>query len=247
VDRLLVAKTLHEKSCAIGAHLDALDAIDRINAAGGNASHTSQRFRRELLYWLLDNPSRGPIIEVGTMYGGMTSQFGYLAAVTGRECYAVDIDAPRLKRTRSTCAEVGVNSHVVFCDGDLVMFLDQRGSTIERPDLLFIDSSHDYNTTLTELRALHGRPNTIPRTLALHDYNYRHAEQSTWFDDIERKNPIAIDIACRQFFSKEFSGAPLFKRCGGLSGDGLTPNNPPPVRGDYVDLYGSEGMMVFYP
>jgi predicted O-methyltransferase YrrM len=244
-DLALVSKALQSKPDNLGANIEALDAIDRINMAAGVGSHTTIRFRREMLYWLLDNPARGPIVEVGTMYGGMTALFGYIAAVTGRHCFAIDIDEPRMELTKKTCSIVGVERNVTFCLGDLKQFVDQ-GTATERPDLVFLDASHDYNSTIHDLRVLH--KSTIPRSLAFHDYNYRHSHQRTWFGDLVAKNPIAVDIACRDFFDKEFSETVIFKRCGAFSGDGTvaTPDNPGAMMGDYVDRYGSEGMMVFY-
>jgi predicted O-methyltransferase YrrM len=245
----LVATILRERSTTLGAHIEALDAIDRVNAASGNSSHTTLRFRRELLYWLLDNPARGPIVEVGTMYGGMTSLFGYIAAATGRHCFAIDINPVCLERTRQTCSTAGVAAHVTLFSGDLIRFLAKHAAALDRPDLVFLDSSHDYNSTMIELRALHGSPRAIPRALVFHDYNYRHAAQVSWFDDCVGKNPIAIDLACRKFFADEFSGSCYFKRCGAFSGDGTvaTPDNPGAMMGDYIDRYGTEGMMVLYP
>jgi predicted O-methyltransferase YrrM len=248
-DRKLAVDTMQAKPGGLGPHIEALDAIDRVNAVNGNSSHTTLRFRRELLYWLLDNPAKGPIVEVGTMYGGMTALFGYIGAVTGRHCFAIDINPDCLERSRATCEEFGVEPYVTFVSGDLMRFLDQQGRTLERADLMFLDSSHDYNLTLIELRALHANGRVLPRALVLHDFNYRHASQAAWFDDCPGKNPIAVDVACRDFFSKEFRGPHFFKRCGAFSGDGTvtTPDNPGAAMGDYVDRYGSEGMMIFYP
>ena len=90
----------------------------------------------------------------------------------------------------------------------------------------------------------------LPRCLALHDFNYRQAGQLPLFSgDLEETNPIAVDHALHRFLH-EFGGrAPLLKRVGAFSGDGTTttPDNPGATMRDYIDAYGTEGMMVLYP
>ena len=83
----------------LGDHIDAFHEIERRNNENGTFSHTTRRFRWELLYYLLDNAAAGPIVEVGSFNGGMTSLFGYVAGATGRLAYAVDIDRDRIART----------------------------------------------------------------------------------------------------------------------------------------------------
>lgn len=216
---------------------EAVELLARVNAAEGNASHTTPRLQQELAFWLLDNPPRGPIVEIGTMHGGMTALFAYCAAVTERHCYAIDIDAPRLARTRATCASFDLDRYVNFFDGTLEGFVAHN--RIGRADLAFLDSAHDYNTTLGELRAL-GSPDALPRALVLHDFNYRDRAQEDFFDDLAGKNPIAIDLAVRDFFST-YESPFMLKRCGTFAGAADFKSSAG------TEPYGSEGMLIFFP
>lgn len=234
----------------LGPHVEALMAIDRVNARNGDQSHTTERFRQELLYLLLDNCSRGSIIEVGTMSGGMTALFAYVAAITGRHCFAIDINHNCILATQRTCDRFGLAEYVRLCDGTLAMFVESHGPEVERPDLIFLDSDHSYGVTLAELRLIHSRPNLVPRWLALHDFNYRHGTQAAWFGDINANNPIAVDRAAIDFLTREWSGPfPTMKRCGAFSGQfgTATPDNPGALMQDYIARHGSEGMILVYP
>lgn len=111
-----------------------LRKIDAACFRAGTASHTTPRFRYELLYYLLDNEARGPIIEVGTMNGGLTALFGYVALLTGRKVFAVDLMAPQIEITKATCYKAGTARNITFFTGDLAGFL-ASGLLAERPDL----------------------------------------------------------------------------------------------------------------
>ena len=214
--------------------------MDEFNKVRGSFSHTTSRFRCELIQYLLDNEARGPVIEVGTLNGGMTSLFAYVGKLTGRKIFGVDSMPHSVKATEETCRHFGVDADI-FC-GHLKDFLPQL---TERPDLVFIDSDHSYDITLNELKVLHSQP-FIPRCIVLHDFNYRQHHQLKW---PREQNPIAVDTACEDFFSDR--PKPIFKRIGGLSGDGTvnTPKNRGGLGtdGDYIKDFGSEGMMIFHP
>jgi predicted O-methyltransferase YrrM len=224
-------------------HWHSLEKIDALNAAEGNASHTTERLRRELLFYLLDNVGAGPIVEVGTMNGGLTSLFAYIGGATGRMCVAIDIDAPRLERTRATCARHQVDTFTEPFLGTLAQYLESPAKV--RADLIFIDSSHHYDTTIEEMRAIH-RSGRVPRAIGFHDYSYRIKGHLPG----ECANPIAVDHAIRDFYLREYRGPlPVMKRIGALTGDGLqaTPDNPGSVQHDYMEWHGSEGMLLIYP
>lgn len=234
----------------LARHVAVLKRIDAACIADGSASHTTPRFRYELLYYLLDNRAQGPILEVGTMNGGMTALFGYAAEVTGRKVFAIDLMGPQISITERTCRKYNAAKTVTFFTGTLNQFVSQ-GLITERPDLVFIDADHSYNSTLGELRALYGQPN-IPRCTAMHDFNYRQMHQIPWMKERGEKNPIAVDYAVFDFFSKEYTGpAPLMKRLGAFSGDGTvgTRKNKGGLgsEGDFVEDFGTEGLMLFHP
>jgi hypothetical protein len=116
-----------------------------------------------------------------------------------------------------------------------------------RPDLIFIDSSHHYGQTMSELRTLH-TSGWIPRGLAFHDFSYRI--EGFLPGQIQQEMAVAVDYVIRDFYANEYRGEPpIMKRIGALTGDGLqaTPANPGSVQHDYVDWHGSEGIMILFP
>jgi predicted O-methyltransferase YrrM len=237
----LVANSLPKSKPSILAgddvreHFRVLREMDAINKVKGCSSHTTERFRFELLYYLLDNERRGPIIEVGTYNGGFTSLFAYVAAITGRALYGIDVDAARCETTIETCAafDLDVSMHC----GTLNTFRLE-----ERADLVFLDSDHSYRVTYEELELLHKNP---PRCLVLHDFNYRQHHQTK----APSKEMIAVDQAVADFFADKQK--PVMKRIGGFAWDGTvnTPDDRGGIgpEGDYVKHCGSEGMMLIYP
>jgi hypothetical protein len=232
----------------MGEYVLALREIDAAAIKAGVASHTTPRFRWELLYFLLDNPTRGPIMEVGTMNGGMTALFGYVAAVTGRQVFAIDLMAEQIRITTETCKKFGVGKYVSPFTGTLEQFLNS-GALAVRPDLVFIDADHSYNSTLAELKALYGQP-LVPRCTAMHDFNYRQGHQIPWLADKATRNPIAVDHAVFDYFAHS-NLEPTFKRLGAFSGDGTvgtrTSRGGLGSEGDFVEDFGTEGMMIFTP
>lgn len=204
-------------------------------------SHTTQRFRDTLVHWLLDNPARGPIVEVGTLHGGMTAILAYVASVTGRRVYAVDMEPHRVEETRDTCSRFGLADHVVSYQGVYEDFLQEIET--DRPDLVFIDSDHSYNVTISELRAI-GEP---PRALALHDFNYRQHKQKPLFSDLPGSNPIAVDFALRDWLAG-IEEKPLMVRIGAHADDGtVTTIKKRGGHTDYVAPFGTEGMLLIWP
>lgn len=231
----------------MGRHLDYLQRMHEANEIRNTTSHTTTRCRYELLTYLLDTPGTAPVIEVGTMWGGLTCMFAYVASVTGRKFYAVDIEPIRMNVTKDTCAYFGLANHITFFTGTLKQFVDSGGIT-ERPDLVFIDSAHSYNVTTEELEALHGQPH-LPRAIALHDFNYRQGAQADLFgDNLTETNPIAINVAVHDFYQKRGT-RPLFKRAGSLTSEGTvaTKSTRGAIMGDYVEDHGSEAMFIFHP
>jgi Methyltransferase domain len=233
----------------LGAHIEVLNCIDRTNRRSERWSATTERFRYEVLYYLLDNPPAGPMIEIGTQYGGTTCLLSYIAALTNRKFVAIDLNANWLDFTRETCRRFGLDRGVTFFPGTLADFLRQEKDGA-RMDLVFLDSSHDYNATLGELRLLHDLPQ-IPRSITLHDFNYRCISQLDLFGgDLAATNPNAVDHATYDFL-KAYLGSggrkPILKRIGAFAGDGTTTvRTAPGAGGDYVDDYGTEGMMLLY-
>ena len=234
----------------LGAHIEILRTIDRINLREGNFSATTPRFRTELVYYLLDNRARGPIVEIGIAKGGFSCQFLYIAALTGRTYLAIDIDPGMTTHAKATTARFGLAGHGRMFLGSLQQYIEQHGWFEERCDLVFLDSSHHYSHTLEELRLLHAnRP--LPHAIALHDFNYRMGKYDMR-DDPEKTDPIAVDHACYRFLSDHLPAdlaMPTLKRIGAFTGDGAqaTPRNPGAVMGDFVDFYGGEGMMILHP
>jgi hypothetical protein len=233
----------------LGAHVEVLNCIDRINRRTERWSATTPRFRNEVLYYLLDNPAAGPMIEIGTQYGGTTCLLSYVAAVTNRTFIAIDVDPKWLEFTSETCRRFGLDQNVTFFLGTLADFLRQSHDE-RRPDLVFLDSSHDYNMTISELRLLHSLPE-LPRCISLHDFNYRCISQIGLFDgDFTKNNPNAVDHATHDFLKARLNSGgqrPLLKRIGAFAGDGTTTVRAAPgAGGDYVDDYGTEGMMLLY-
>jgi hypothetical protein len=231
----------------MGLHLDYLRKMDTANTIRNTASHTTERCRYELLTYLLDTPGTAPVIEVGTMWGGLTSMFAYVAAVTGRPFYAVDIEPIRMNVTKETCEYFGVTKHITFYTGTLLQFI-QSGALTERPDLVFIDSAHSYNVTTEELTALHGQP-YLPRCIALHDFNYRQGKQADLFSgNLAETDPIAINVAVFDFYTR-VGTRPMFKRAGSLTSEGTvaTKSTRGAIMDDYVEDHGSEAMFIFHP
>jgi Methyltransferase domain len=232
----------------LGKRVEELKRMDAEVCKTGDGSHTTPRFRYEVLYFLLDNNRGGPIIEVGTMNGGMTCLLSYIARETGRKLVGIDINHNQMVKTIATCQRFGLDSGVRFFDGTLEMFL-ASGELIAVPDLVFLDSSHDYNTTIGELRLLHSSQH-VPRVITCHDYSYRHGAQESWFrGDLSQTNPIAVDHAITDFFRLEWKGEPpVFKRIGGFTGDGTQADkrNKGALMGDYMEDYGCEGMMIIH-
>jgi hypothetical protein len=234
----------------LGAHIEVLNCIDRTNRRAERWSATTQRFRYEVLYYLLDNPPAGPMIEIGTQYGGTTCLLSYIAAVTNRKFVAIDVDPKWLDFTRETCRCFGLDRGMTFFLGTLADFLRQEADRA-RLDLVFLDSSHDYNATLGELRLLHDLPQA-PRSISLHDFNYRCISQLDLFrGDLATTNPNAVDHATYDFLTAHLGSGgpkPILKRIGAFAGDGTTTvRTAPGAGGDYVDDYGTEGMMLLYP
>jgi predicted O-methyltransferase YrrM len=205
-------------------------------------SHTTQRFRDGLVHFLLDNPPRGPIVEVGTLHGGMTAILAYVAGETGRVVHAVDMEPHRVEETRDTCERFGLADKVISYCGVYERFLQEVETG--RPDLVFIDSDHSYNVTIAELRAIAPNP---PRALALHDFNYRQHKQKALFDDLTGANPIAVDFALRDFLA-EAKTQPVMIRLGAHANDGtVTTIDNQGGHTDYVAPFGTEGMLLIWP
>jgi hypothetical protein len=244
-----VPRTLVDRRL-LGAHIEVLNSIDRTNRRTERWSATTPRFRYEVLYYLLDNPPAGPMIEIGTQYGGTTCLLAYVAAVTNRKFVAIDIAPKWLDFTRETCRRFGLDRNVTFFLGTLSDFLRQQDDST-RMDLAFLDSSHDYNATIGELRLLHTLQQ-LPRCISLHDFNYRCISQLDLFGgDLEATNPNAVDHATHDFLKGHLGSGgyrPILKRIGAFAGDGTTTVRAAPgAGGDYVDDYGTEGMMLLYP
>lgn len=228
----------------LGEHIEIMRLMSRINVERNTPSHTTERFRTDLLYFLLDNPSRGPIVEVGIMHGGFSSLFAYVAAVTGREFYAVDVAPHFIEQARLTCAHFGFEKYANFHLGDVASFI--KAKVIERPDLMFIDSGHMYSGTVAELGVVHAMSNP-PRCIVLYDFNYRHGHQAAKFNEpLHISDPVAIDFAFFDFYTNS-SVVPFVKRVGGYSGDGTVGTRANPgSHDDFIEDYGTEGVMLLY-
>jgi hypothetical protein len=236
-------------SVLLGRHLDALDQMQKINEARDNASRTTPRFRVELLTFLLDTPTRGPILEVGTYTGGTTCLLAYVAAVTGRHVFGFDIDHGNIQKAQASCRLFGLGNHATILLESLADFFS-RGGIRERPDLLFLDSDHGYAVTKSELAVIHGANVLLPRCIAFHDFNYRIRGQETQLAKPGNQNPVGVNLAVFDFYRTAPSSTlrPMFKRFGALSGDGTTttPATAPNDGDAYIEDHGTEGMMAFH-
>lgn len=221
---------------------ESVATIEASCAVLGRASQTTKRFREAVLHYLLDNHANGPIVEVGTLHGGMTVLLAAAGKSTGRHVYAVDIEPHRIEETRDTCARMGVGGNVtVFC-GQLKTLMSE--CPMQRPDLILLDSDHSYKVTFDELIIA---SQMKPRAIALHDFNYRQGKQEALFADLPNGNPVAVDRATMHFVEAR-SEKPVIVRIGAHSHDGTT--NTFRNRGghdDFIAAAGTEGAILIWP
>lgn len=216
-------------------------AIETTCRSIGRSSQTTKRFREAVLHFLLDNPASGPIIEVGTLHGGMTALLGLAAERTGRHVYAVDLEPHRIIETQDTCRVAGVSEHVTTYCGVLSEFLPNVD--IGRPDLIFLDSDHSYNVTRRELSVA---AQMRPKAIALHDFNYRQGKQEALFADLATMNPVSVDFAVNHFIRSQ-TERPIMVRVGAHADDGtVTTYRNRGGHDDFIPPAGTEGAILIW-
>ncbi len=108
----------------------------------------------QILYDLIQKLKPKKIVEIGAGHSTLAMALALYFSGLDTYIYTTDIDKHRVEIFQKETSETKLNLHIVFNDIDSLKFLSEFDGIA---DLIFIDSSHKYEQTLSELEEAAGK------------------------------------------------------------------------------------------
>lgn len=139
---------------------------------------TTPLFQEDLYTHIVENSGAGKgIVEVGCYTGGMTLILGHIASMLGWPLYVIDVHQPFLDQTKQAMEKFNPGAEATYCLGDLAAFTQQIMLQV-RPNLIFIDASHEYHSALNDIKCIY-KMNKMPYFAAFHDFGLKSLPTSS--------------------------------------------------------------------